>query len=74
MPKKHTVTVFENRVVRKILEPKGNEVTGDWSGLRNEELHDLFFSPNTIRVIKSEGMRWARLVARMGERRVTYGA
>jgi hypothetical protein len=68
------VTVFENRVLRKILEPKGNEVTGDWRGLRNEELHDLFFSPNTIRVIKSEGMRWARLVARMGERRVTYGA
>jgi hypothetical protein len=48
----HRLRVFENRVLRRILEPKRDEVTGDWRRLHNVELHDLFFSPNTIREIK----------------------
>jgi hypothetical protein len=51
--------VFENRVLRRIFGPKRDEVTGDWRKLHNEELHDLFFSPSIIRMIKSLRMRWA---------------
>jgi hypothetical protein len=59
--------VFERRVLR-IFGLKRDEVTGDWRKLHNEELNDLYSSPN-IRVIKSRRMRWAGHVARMGERR-----
>jgi hypothetical protein len=44
--------VFENRVLRRILEPKGEEMTGGWRKLHNEELHNLYSSPNIIRVVK----------------------
>jgi hypothetical protein len=44
--------VFENRVLRKIFGPKRDEVTGEWRKLHNKELHDLYFSPNIIRVKK----------------------
>jgi hypothetical protein len=47
-------------------------VTGGWIKLHNEELHDLYSSPSIIRIIKSRGMRWARHVARMGEKRNAY--
>jgi hypothetical protein len=43
-----------------------------WRRLHKEELHDLYSSPNNIRVIKSRRMRWARYVARMGDRRGAY--
>jgi hypothetical protein len=46
--------VFENRVLRGIFGPKGDEVTGEWRTLHNEELNDLYCSPNTARVIKIE--------------------
>jgi hypothetical protein len=49
--------VFENRVLRRILRPKGGEVTEDWRTLHNEELNDLYCSPNIIWVIKSIRMR-----------------
>jgi hypothetical protein len=64
--------VFENRVIRKILEPKRDEVTGEWRKLHNEELNDLYCSPNTLRVIKSRRMRWAGHVARLVEGRGIY--
>jgi hypothetical protein len=64
--------VFENRVLRRICGPKRDEVTGDWRKLHNEELRNLYSSPNIIRMIKSRRMRWAGHVARMGETRNVY--
>jgi hypothetical protein len=61
--------VFENRVLRRIRGPKRDEVTGEWWKLRNEELNELYSSPNTVRVIKSRRMKWAGHVVCMGERR-----
>jgi len=59
--------VFENMVLRRIFGPRRDEVTGEWRRLHNEELNDLYCSPNIVRVIKSRRMRWAGHVARMGE-------
>jgi hypothetical protein len=59
--------VFENRVLRRIFGPKRNEATGEWRRLHNEELNDLYSSPNIIRVIKSRRMRWGGHIARMGK-------
>jgi hypothetical protein len=64
--------VFENRFLRRIFGPKGDEVTGKWRKLHNEELHIFYSSPNTIRQIKSRRMRWAGHVARVGEERNVY--
>jgi len=64
--------VFENRVLRRIFEPKRDEVTGEWRKLHNEDLNNLYSSPNILRVIKSRRMRWAGHVARMGEGRGVY--
>jgi hypothetical protein len=51
--------VFENTVLRRISGPRRDEVTGDLRKLHNEELHNLYSSPNIIRMIKSRRMRWA---------------
>jgi hypothetical protein len=65
--------VSENRVLRRISGPKGDEMTGDWRiKLYNEELHDFYSSPNIIRMIKSRKVRWAGHVARMGEKKNAY--
>ena len=61
--------VFENVVLRRIYGPRRDEVTWEWRRLHNEELNDLYCSPNIVRVIKSRGMRWAGHVSRMGEER-----
>jgi hypothetical protein len=60
--------VIENRVLRRIFGPKGDEVKGEWRKLHNEELRDLYSSPSIIRIIKSRRMTWAGHVARMGRR------
>jgi hypothetical protein len=51
--------VFENGVLRRTFGPKGEEAAGGWRRLHNEELHNLYASPNIIRVIKTWRMRWA---------------
>jgi len=67
--KERRLKIFENIVLRGIFGLKRNEVTGEWRKLHNEELNDLYCSPNIVRVIKSRRMRWAGHVARMEERR-----
>jgi hypothetical protein len=62
----HRLKVFENMALRKIFGPKRDEVTGEWRKLLNEELHDLYFSPSIIRIIKSMRMRCVGHVARIG--------
>jgi hypothetical protein len=64
--------MFENRVLRRIFGSKRGEVTEEWRKLHNEELHNLYSSPNIIRMIKSRSMRLAGHVARMGEKRNAY--
>jgi hypothetical protein len=63
--------VFENRVLR-IFGPKRDDVTR-LGEVHNEELHNLYSSPNIIRMIKSRRIRWAGHVARMGKKRNAYG-
>jgi hypothetical protein len=63
---KRRLRVSENRVLRRILRSKRDEVTGEWRKLHNEELNDLYSLPIIVRVIKSRRMRWAGQVTRMG--------
>ena len=70
--KERKLRVFENTVLRRIFGPRRDEVTGEWRRLRNEELSDLYSSPNIVRLIKSRRMRWAGHVTRMGEERGAY--
>jgi PAS domain-containing protein len=63
---RNTDRVFENRVLRKIFGPKREE-DRLWGKLHNDELHNLYSSPNIVRVIKSRRTNWAGHVARMGE-------
>jgi hypothetical protein len=62
------------RVLRRILGPKRDEVSGGWRKLHNEELRDLYSSPSIIRMIKSRRMRWVGHVTRMGVKRYAYKA
>jgi hypothetical protein len=59
-------------VLRRIFGLKRDDVTGGWRKLRNEGLHNLYSSPNIIRMMKSWRMRWAGQVARMGEKSNAY--
>jgi hypothetical protein len=68
----HRLRVFENRVLRRIFGPKRDEVTGEWRKLHNEEVRNLYSSPDIIRQVKARRMRWAGHVARMGEERKVY--
>jgi hypothetical protein len=68
----HRLRVFENRVLRRILGRKRDEVSGEWRKLHNEELNNLYSSPDIIRQVKSRRMKWAGHVARMGEERKVY--
>jgi hypothetical protein len=67
-----SVTLKEEHRLRVIFGSNGEEVTGDWRRLHNEELHEFYCLTNVIRVIKSKRIRWAGHVARMGERRGAY--
>jgi hypothetical protein len=62
--------MFENRVLRRIFEPNGDEVAGVRRELHNEELCNLYSSSSKIRMIKLRRMRWARNVARKGRRKI----
>jgi hypothetical protein len=59
-------------VLRRIFGPKRDKVTGGWRKLPNEELHDLYYLPNIIRIIKSRRMRLAGYVPRRGVKRNAY--
>jgi hypothetical protein len=65
--------VFQKRVLRRIFEPKRDEVTGGWRNLHNEELHNIYSSQSIIRITKSRRMRWAGHVALMGRIRMYIG-
>jgi hypothetical protein len=65
----HRLRVSENRVLRRIFGPKREEVAREWRRLHNEELHNLYASPNIIRVMKSMRVRWAGHVGRTREMR-----
>ena len=58
--------------MRRIFGRKRDGVTGEWRKLHNEELNDLYCSPNIVRIIKSRKMRWAGHVTCMGEGRVVH--
>jgi hypothetical protein len=55
--------VSECRALRRTFGVKRDRVTGDWRKLQNEELRDFYSSASIIRIIKSEGVRWAGHVA-----------
>jgi hypothetical protein len=64
--------VFENRVLKRIIGPKRDELMGEWRKLHNEKLCDVYSSPSINRLLKSRRMRWARHVAPMKEKRNAY--
>ena len=72
MREERRLRVSENRVLKRIFGPKRDEVIGQWRKLHNEELNNLYCSPNFVRAIKSRRMRWTGHVARMGDRRGVY--
>ena len=64
--------MLNGMVLRRIFGPRRDKVTEEWRRLHNEELNDLYSSPNIVRVIKSRRIRWAGHVARMGEEKRAY--
>jgi hypothetical protein len=68
----HRLKSFQNRVLRKIFKPKREKVTESWRRLLNEELHELYRSPNIIWVIRSGRFNLAENVARTRERGIHY--
>jgi len=70
--KERKLRVFENLVLSRIFGPRRDEVMGEWRRLHNEELNDLYSSPNIVWVIKSRRMRWAGHVVCIGEERGVY--
>ena len=69
MREERRLRVFEKMGLRRIFGPNRNEVKGEWRKLHKEEFNDLYFSPTTVRVIKSRRIRWAGHVAYIRDRR-----
>ena len=74
MQEERKLRVFEDVVLRRIFGLRRDEVTREWWRLHNEELNDLYSSPNIVHVIKSRRMRWAGHVACMGAERGCIGS
>jgi hypothetical protein len=70
----HRLRLFVNRALRRIFEPKRDEVTGGWRKLHNVGLHNLHSLPGIIRMIKSRRMGWVGHFARMRDKRSTYSS
>jgi hypothetical protein len=68
----HKLKVFEKRVLRRIFGSKMDEIRGCWRKMHYKGLHNLYSSPNIIRIIKSRRMRWTGHAARMGQKRNAY--
>ena len=64
--------VFENRMLRRIFGPRRDGATGEWRKLHNEELNDLYCSPNIVRVTKKRILKWMQHVAHIGETKGTH--
>jgi hypothetical protein len=73
MMEERKLRVFENRVLRRILWPKRDDVTGEWKRLHSEELNDLYYLPNIVHIIKPRRTRWAGQVAIWGRGKVYTG-
>jgi len=73
LKKEHRLRVFENRVLRRIFGPKRGKITREWRKVHNEEINDLYSSPNIVWVIKWRRIRWVGHVARMGRREAYTG-
>jgi hypothetical protein len=71
--KTYRAKVFEKRALRKIVEPKRDEVKGEWRKLHDEEAYDMYSLSNIMRVIKSRRMSRLGLAANMGEGGDSYG-
>jgi hypothetical protein len=69
---KRRLRVFEKRVLKGLFGPRRDEVKGEWRRLHDEELNDLYCSPNIVREIKSRIVRWVGNVALMAEGRGVY--
>ena len=69
----HRLRAFENRVLRKIFGPEWDKLKREWRKLHNDEVNDVYSSPDVIWVIKSGRMRWAGHVSCMGRAEVHVG-
>ena len=68
----HRLRVFENRVLRTIFGPEWDKLKKEFRKLSNDDVNDLYLSPNITWVIKSGRMGWTGHVGRMGESRGVY--
>jgi hypothetical protein len=64
--------MFEDKALRRVCGPKRDKMMGGWRKLHNEGLHNLYSTPNIIRIIKSRRIRWAGHVAQAGAKRNAY--